>query len=159
MTSNDSEDRATVRIFPPAIPLATVLVGVMLQRLWPIRLGLPAPERYWLGGVLVGAAILGLGLPAVVSIRRSEQSENPWRPTLSIVQEGPYRVTRNPMYLQMVIICIGFAVLLSNAWILALTPVCALALKHLAILPEERYLEEKFGETYLAYKRRVRRWI
>ena len=91
-------------------------------------------------------------------MRRSGQSENPFKPTFSIVEDGPFRLTRNPMYLQMVITCVGFAVFLSNGWILALTPLCALALRQLAILPEERYLEEKFGDAYIAYKRRVRRW-
>jgi len=76
-----------------------------------------------------------------------------------IVEHGPFRITRNPMYLQMVLICIGFAVMLMNAWILALTPVCAWVLQLFAILPEEAYLERKFGGAYLAYKSRVRRWL
>lgn len=63
------------------------------------------------------------------------------------------------MYLQMVIGCLGFAVLLMNVWILILTPPCWWLLQRLAILPEEQYLERKFGETYTDYKRKVRRWI
>ena len=63
------------------------------------------------------------------------------------------------MYLQMVIACVGFAIILSNAWILMLTPIGALVLQWFAILPEEACLKQKFGEPYLAYKRRVRRWI
>jgi protein-S-isoprenylcysteine O-methyltransferase Ste14 len=159
MTKADIKDRARVRIFPPAVPLATIAAGVILQRGWPLLLSLPAPERYWLGGGLIAVTMLGLGLPAVAAMRRSGQSESPWKPTLSIVDDGPFRMTRNPMYLQMVIVCLGFAIVLSNGWILTLTPVCALALQWLAILPEERYLEQKFGDEYRAYKRRVRRWI
>ncbi len=63
------------------------------------------------------------------------------------------------MYLQMVLACLGFSVILSNLWILALTPVCGLILHTFSILPEEAYLERKFGEPYLDYKRRVRRWL
>ena len=63
------------------------------------------------------------------------------------------------MYLMMVLICIGFAILLWNLWILLLAPICAWVLQKLAVEPEEQYLEAKFGEAYLAYKRRVRRWI
>lgn len=107
---------------------------------------------------MVGA-ILGLGLWAVLLFRRSGQDENPWKPTPAIMARGPFRFTRNPMYLQMVLVCIGFAVILWNAWILALTPVGAWLLQRLAIRPEEAYLERKFGETYLSYKRRVRRWL
>lgn len=92
-------------------------------------------------------------------MRRSGQSENPYKITTSLIETGPYRLTRNPMCLQMVLVCIGFAVLLANLWILLLTPVCALVLHFPAILPAEKYLEPKFGDDYLAYKTRVRRWI
>ena len=63
------------------------------------------------------------------------------------------------MYLLMVLVCVGVAILLWDVWILALTPVGAWLLQRLAIVPEEDYLERKFGDTYLAYKRRVRRWL
>ena len=90
---------------------------------------------------------------------RAGQSENPWKPTPEIVERGPFRFTRNPMYLQMVLVCIGVSVILMNFWILALTPICALLLYWVAIAPEEAYLERKFGEAYLSYKKRVRRWL
>ena len=61
------------------------------------------------------------------------------------------------MYLQMVLVCVGFAIMLWNLWILLLVPLCAWLLQLLVIAPEEAYLKRKFGETYLAYKRRVRR--
>jgi protein-S-isoprenylcysteine O-methyltransferase Ste14 len=143
------------------VPLLTILTGVGLDRLWPIDLGfeLPKPERYWLGGLIVVGAIVCLGAWSAILIRRTGQSENPWKPTTEIVERGPYCVTRNPLYLQMVLVCIGVAVMLMNWWILILTPLCAWLLQKLAILPEEAYLERKFGNTYLAYKARVRRWL
>jgi protein-S-isoprenylcysteine O-methyltransferase Ste14 len=154
-------DAAAVRIFPPAVPLLAIVLGVALHAAWPIEVGfaLPAPARYWIGGGIALGALLGLGAWSVLLVRRSGQSENPWKPTTRILERGPFRVTRNPMYLQMVLICLAFAVLLGNVWILLLTPVVAALLQRLAILPEEAYLERKFGEAYLAYKRRVRRWI
>ena len=156
-----ARDGAAVRFPPPLIPLFTILLGIGLDRLWPIRPGfqLPAPARYWVGGLIVAGATLGLGLWPVILFRRSGQSEIPWTPTPSIVERGPYRFTRNPMYLQMVLVCIGVAVLLWNAWILLLVPLCAWALQRFAIRPEEAYLERKFGAGYLAYKQRVRRWL
>ncbi len=155
------EDAAAVRIFPPAVPLAAILLGIGLNRLWPIDLGfeIPAPLRHWLGGAIVVGAILGLGLWSVVLFRRSGQNENPWKPTPVIMERGPFRFTRNPMYLQMVLVTVGAAVFAMNWWILLLAPVGAWVLQRLAILPEEQYLERKFGETYLSYKRRVRRWL
>jgi protein-S-isoprenylcysteine O-methyltransferase Ste14 len=154
-------DAAAVRVFPPAVPLLTILAGVGLDRLWPLRFpfGLPAPGRYVIGGAIVVGAILGLGLYAVIVVRRSGQSENPWKPTTEILDSGPFRLTRNPMYLHMVLACIGFAIILNNVWVLLLVPLCVLALHRFAILPEEAYLERKFGEKYLSYKRRVRRWL
>lgn len=161
MSPEPKVDHAAVRVFPPGVPLFTVLVGVGLQWLWPITLDfeLPAPERYWVGGLVVAFSFLGLGLWSVVLFRRSGQNENPWRPTPQIMERGPFQVTRNPMYLQMVLVCIGIAVVLWNVWILLLTPICAWLLQKYAIEPEEAYLESKFGDAYLAYKRRVRRWI
>lgn len=154
-------DAAAVRVFPPGIPLAAILLGVVLDHVWPIETGLAAPPalRYALGGAIVAGALLGLGLWSVVIFRRSGQDENPWKPTPRIVDHGPFRFTRNPMYLQMVLVCVGFAVLLANVWILLLTPLVAWLLQRLAILPEEAYLEREFGEPYRAYKRRVRRWL
>jgi protein-S-isoprenylcysteine O-methyltransferase Ste14 len=161
MTPQQTHDAAAVKVFPPAIPLVTILAGIALQHVWPIAVDsfLPAPERYWTGGLIVAGAVLCLGFWSVVLMRRSGQSENPWKPTTRILERGPFRITRNPMYRQMVVGCMGFAVPLANPWILLLTPICALALQQWAILPEEAYLEHKFGAAYLAYKRRVRRWL
>ncbi|MDH3423117.1 MAG: isoprenylcysteine carboxylmethyltransferase family protein [Gemmatimonadota bacterium] len=160
-TSERPEDAAGVRFFPPGVPLAAVLAGLGLQWMWPLPAAFfpAAPLRYWVGGAMVAGAILGLGLWSVILFRRSGQNENPWKPTPSIVERGPFRVTRNPMYLQMVLSCIGLSVAFANPWILLLTPVCALLLQTLAIIPDEAYLERKFGGTYLEYKSRVRRWL
>lgn len=161
METPSPRDAAAVRVFPPGVPLLTILTGLGLDGLWPIEPGLsiPAPLRYVLGGLTVAGAILGLGLWAVLLVRATGQSENPWKPTVRIVESGPFRITRNPMYLQMVLVCLGVAVMTLNVWILILTPICAWLLQRLAIRPEEAYLEHKFGETYRSYKSRVRRWL
>ena len=65
--------------------------------------------------MIVAGAVFGLGLWSIVLFRRTGQSENPWKPT-PLVERGPFRFTRNPMYLQMVLVCVGFAVLLMNVW-------------------------------------------
>lgn len=154
-------DAAAVRVLPPGVPLLAVLLALGLDRLWPIDLGIEIPEtvRDWIGGGIVAGAFFGLGLWSLVLFRRSGQSANPWRPTSRIVERGPFRLTRNPMYLQLVLICVGLSILLGNWWLLLLTPVVAWTLQRFAIRPEEAYLERKFGDEYRAYKRRVRRWI
>lgn len=154
-------DAAAVRFFPPAIPLLVVIAGIGLDKLWPIEPGLmiSSTVRHVAGGAIIVGALLGLGAWSVFLLRRDGQSENPWKPTLRIMDKGPFRITRNPMYLQMVVVCLGMAILLMNWWILLLTPVCGWLLQWLAILPEEAYLERKFGESYRAYKQKVRRWL
>lgn len=160
-SSGIEKDAAAVRIFPPGVPLVTVIVGSVLEYIWPVDLIFvpDAPYRYWISGAIILVSIFFLGFRAVLMMRRSGQSENPYKKTTQIIETGPYRVTRNPMYLQMVLICVGFAVLFANFWILVLTPVCGLLLHFLVILPEEVYLERKFGKAYLDYKKRVRRWL
>ncbi|NNC37924.1 MAG: isoprenylcysteine carboxylmethyltransferase family protein [Acidimicrobiales bacterium] len=154
-------DAAAIRVVPPLVPLATVLSGIALQKFMPVGLDglLPTPLRYWVGGGIILFALYFFGFRAVRLMRQSGQSENPFKKTTAILESGPYRITRNPMYVFMVLSCLGFAIALSNLWILLLTPVCAILLHVLVILPEEEYLERKFGDTYLAYKTRVRRWI
>ena len=94
-------------------------------------------RRAWAGSV-VGRSLL----------RRTGRSENPWKPTTQMVKNTDNSESRAiPCILQMVLVCAGMAVLLDNLWILILTPVCAWLLQTLAIRPEERYLERKFGES------------
>jgi protein-S-isoprenylcysteine O-methyltransferase Ste14 len=156
-----NRDAAAVRIFPPAVPIVTIALGIGLNRILPIELPfeIPIPFRYWLGGIIVTCAFLGLGAWSILIMRRDGQREYPWEPTFNIIDHGPFRLTRNPMYLQMVLVCLGVGIAFMNWWILLLTPVCGWLLLRLAIIPEEAYLEKKFGDTYLAYKERVRRWL
>ena len=160
MAETGSSDAAAVRILPPLLPLAAVLVGVILQMLVPLPRGPmgTGSAHVWIGGLILVVAIT-LAIWAVVTMRRTGQSPNPHGPTPSVIESGPYRFSRNPMYLQLVLAILGLAILLGNLWLLVLTPVCAWVLLHYAILPEEDYLQRKFGEHYLGYKRRVRRWI
>lgn len=161
MNRGKKKDGAKIRFPPPLLPIMTIVGGHYLSVYVPLVTGfdLPTPARYWIGGLLSAGALLVLGLWPVVLFRKSGQSELPWTPTTEIVVRGPYHFTRNPMYLMMILMCVGFAILLSDAWTAILTPVCALLLYYFAIRPEEAYLEGKFGESYRAYKQKVRRWI
>ena len=158
---NDREDAAEVAFFPPAIPLIAIFLGVLLEWIYPLSGYFPieSPARVVIGASLALISVLLLGLWSVVLFRSGGQSENPWKPTTHIEERGPYRFTRNPMYLQMALVCTGVGIALANWWVLALVPAVMWALYTLVIRHEERYLEAKFGESYLSYKRRVRRWF
>jgi protein-S-isoprenylcysteine O-methyltransferase Ste14 len=161
MENSNKKDGAKVRFPPPILPIMTIVGGHYLSVFVPLvsAYDLPTPARYWIGGLIAAGALLVLGVWPVVLFHKAGQSELPWTPTTEIIIQGPYHFTRNPMYLMMVLLCIGFAILLSDAWTAVLTPVCALLLYFFAIRPEEAYLEGKFGDSYRAYKRKVRRWI
>jgi protein-S-isoprenylcysteine O-methyltransferase Ste14 len=136
-------------------------VGYGLERLVPL-VALPTISsilRYGIGGFIVATSVALFGVWPAVLFRRSGQDPKPWTATPELVLEGPYKLTRNPMYLMMVLVCVGFAVILVSAWVLLLTPLCGMILYLTAIRHEEVYLEKKFGDSYRRYQDRVRRWI
>lgn len=157
----EKEHGAAVKFPPPILPIVTIVAGHILGRFLPLFPDsvLPTPERYWIGGLVAVAAVVLFVVLPFLQFNKSGQDPAPWTPTPEIVVEGMYRFTRNPMYLGMLIFCIGFAIILSDIWILILTPVCGWLLYNIAIRHEEAYLEEKFGDSYRAYKQKVRRWI
>ena len=157
----ENEHAAAVKFPPPILPLVTIVAGHLLGRFLPLfpDSALPTPGRYWIGGLIAAAAVLVLVVLPFRQFQRSGQDPKPWTPTPEIVVSGAFKFTRNPMYLGMIVFCLGFAIILSDVWILILTPVCGWLIYHLAIRHEEDYLEEKFGESYRAYKVTVRRWI
>ncbi|MDH3214158.1 MAG: isoprenylcysteine carboxylmethyltransferase family protein [Myxococcales bacterium] len=113
----------------------------------------------------IGAAVAvgGLGVAMMAKamglFRRTGQDPRPWKGTPEIIAIGVYRVTRNPMYVGMALLQIGIGMGLANGWILVLVPPVLALVYATAIRHEEAYLESKFGDTYLAYKASVRRWI
>jgi protein-S-isoprenylcysteine O-methyltransferase Ste14 len=111
-----------------------------------------------LGATLLGAGLL-LGGLAVKTLRQAGTSPNPQRPTTALVTTGPYRYTRNPIYLAMAMIYAGIATSANALAPFALLPLALLALDRGMIAREERYLEGRFGELYRAYKARTPRWL
>jgi protein-S-isoprenylcysteine O-methyltransferase Ste14 len=142
---------------PPLIFLAGLAVGFALEALLP---GSDVPDAVaW----ILGGALLLAGLALLFSFERAftqkKTPANPWRPTTAIATDGPYRLTRNPAYLGMALMYIGIALCSHALWVLVPLPVVLAIVDRGVIAREERYLERKFGQEYLHYKRRVRRWI
>ena len=81
------------------------------------------------------------------------------KPVSSLVQDGPFRYSRNPGYLSLTMLYAGIAILRNALWVILLLPLVLYVIQREVIEREERYLERTFGEEYLAYKRRVRRWV
>ena len=145
------------RLFPPLFMVAGVLVGVGLQALRPLSF-VPRFAGHWIGGCLIAAA-LTLGAWAVLTFRRAGTTPDPHADVTAFVISGPFAFSRNPMYVTNVAFQIGAAFVLDNAWILMLAPVTWLLLDRIIIAGEERYLADKYGATYDAYRQKVRRWL
>ena len=102
-------------------------------------------------GLIVASAFRALG--------RARTAFDIRQPTTTIVTDGPFRYSRNPMYISLTLLYMGLAVLINSLWILLLLLPVLLVIQNGVVKREEQYLERKFGETYLRYKAQVRRWI
>ena len=105
--------------------------------------------------------VVGVGVAIVVnsSFNRVGTAIEPWKPTTAIVTKGIYAWSRNPIYLGFCLINAGIGIANNSFWIFISFIPAAILLYHVAIAKEEAYLEKKFGDEYLAYKKKVRRWI
>ncbi len=158
--SSEAPDHAGVRVPPPALFLGALLIGIGLEWQWPLSWldGLPSSLRYWFGGglVLAGAALMAAALRL---FRKAGTAIPPWEPTTALVTTGVYRLSRNPVYVAMVLLYVGLALIFATSWaLLFLAPVLA-TLQIAVIRREEAYLDRRFGEPYRQYHARVRRWL
>ncbi|WP_306599324.1 isoprenylcysteine carboxylmethyltransferase family protein [Geothrix sp. 21YS21S-2] len=142
---------------PPILFSTCLLAGWAAGRFHPLNLG-PFPFRTPLT-ILLLVLPLVLAAWALLTFRRHRTTPEPHGTPTAMVEDGPYRFTRNPMYLSLVILLTGFALLLDSLWVLVLVPVLAGLLDRLIIPGEEARLQRIFGEVYTGYTRRVRRWI
>lgn len=151
----DVANRGIVR--PPLVYFAAIASGLLLGFVWP-RPFVPGGAATALGSVLVAGAV-ALFVYSGAKFRAAGTPVPGNRPTTSIVRAGPYRFSRNPIYLAFSLFQLGIAVWTDDVWLIA-TLVIAIALMATLVIPrEEKYLESKFGAEYLDYKARVRRWI
>ncbi|HEX2485110.1 MAG TPA: isoprenylcysteine carboxylmethyltransferase family protein [Myxococcota bacterium] len=151
-------DAADVRVLPPLLFLASIALGVVLGSLLPLRFHAGGGIRVALG---VGAIALGVALAAwtIAWMRRTHQDPDPRKPTPELILAGPFRLSRNPIYVGMALVQLGVGVALGNLWVLLLLPPTLYVLVRQVVEREEAYLARKFGEPYEAYRRSVRRWL
>jgi protein-S-isoprenylcysteine O-methyltransferase Ste14 len=145
------------RLLPPVVYLGATLLGVGVQRGWPVGL-LPLPVGRWLGGtVLVGS--VALAALAVRLFHRAGTPPNPTKDVTALVRSGPYRLSRNPMYLSLALFQAGVAFALDNAWVLILLALSFGIMDRIVVPGEERYMASRYGADYAEYMARVRRWL
>jgi protein-S-isoprenylcysteine O-methyltransferase Ste14 len=148
-----------VKFPPPAFYALGLGAGFLAGRRWPAAVWPGHPLALRAVGIL--GFLLGLGFAGwgVLTFRSAGTSPNPMRPTTSLAFGGPYRFSRNPMYLGLAVASASFALFWNALWPLLSVPFAMALVWRFVIAREERYLAAKFGEEYLRYRGRVRRWI
>jgi protein-S-isoprenylcysteine O-methyltransferase Ste14 len=154
---NGHGDNPGVVAPPPVIYAVPLAAGLYLNRANPFPV-MPEQFAWWIGVALIAVAVV-LDLSAFVQFWRKHTPLMPYKPTTAIVQSGPFRITRNPIYLALTIGYVGIALVMNTAWPLLVLPLVLVVMHRGVILREELYLAQKFGDEYLSYKTRVRRWI
>jgi protein-S-isoprenylcysteine O-methyltransferase Ste14 len=154
----DTADTANVIVRPPIAWALAVLAGLVLNWLMPLAFLPAAVSAGWLGAIVFALA-LALVAWAISTMTRAGSNVPTNLPTTTIVEAGPYRFTRNPIYLGMVLGLIGLAIAFNSLWLLMTLALFALVIRYGVITREEAYLERKFGDVYRRYRARVRRWV
>jgi protein-S-isoprenylcysteine O-methyltransferase Ste14 len=154
-------EHSEVLVFPPVIPLTGFLIGVVVQWLLPSDAWISGPPRT--GVRVLGALVFGLGMAGfawmvLTMTQAGTPIHNSATPTTR-VERGPFRWTRNPMYLFGSIAYAGLAMALIEPWSLAMLPIVLAATHYGVVLTEEAFLDQRFGQAYLQYKARVPRWV
>ncbi|MCW2735432.1 isoprenylcysteine carboxylmethyltransferase family protein [Nocardioides sp.] len=151
------EDIVAFRLWPPVAIGAPLLAGALATAWWgdPVE---PGPWRVPLGWALVVLFVIWNGW-SLWLFARHETGLLPGSPTEAMIEEGPYRLSRNPLYVGLLALYLALALLGGSFWALVLFPVAVLLVLWGAILPEERFLHARFGDPYDAYRSRVRRWL
>ncbi len=150
-------DSPGVRVPPPVIYAAALLIGYFLQSRLPLPF-LPQPYGMALGGVTLALGV-ALALASIITMLRGKGTLNTNAASAELVTSGVYRVSRNPMYVSNALMYTGFASLLGATWALVFLPLLIIYTQVAVILPEERFLTRHFGDAYRAYAARVRRWL
>ena len=155
----DSEDKRGpgVNFPPPLLAGAIIGCGYLVDRVKPLPV--LNGDLIWLSGAVLIVAALLIALTGLFHFLEAKTHIEPWHPTTTIIKQGVFRYSRNPIYLAFCIATVGSGLVLNSWWVLigVLPLVCLL--QQLVIKREEVYLESKFGQVYLDYKQQVRRWF
>lgn len=152
-----SNDHAGVKFPPPLIFLISILFGLLVNRLYPMSV---VPESLAMPfGILFIVAAFGVAFLGFRELGRHKTTVRPDEPSSAIVKSGPYRFTRNPLYVSLSTLQLGIGLWANILWVVVMLIPVWIVMTTQVIAREEAYLERAFGDDYLAYKSSVRRWI
>ena len=153
----DAQTPPSPRFYPPVLLLMAVVLMVALHYVLPVARWLAWPWRA-LGALPIAVAVL-VGFWGAVQFRRHDTTIIPFEQSTALIAEGPYRYSRNPLYISMTLILVGLWILLGSLSPVVVVPLFVWWISSRFIANEERHLEAQFGRTYLEYKTKVRRWL
>jgi protein-S-isoprenylcysteine O-methyltransferase Ste14 len=159
MTDVSSPPHAEVRFPPPLLYVAGIVAGMLLHRWWPLPITAGASAWRTVGAAAGIVVYLAIFASAFAAFRRAHTTLIPNKPATAFVTDGPYRFTRNPMYVSMAALYLGLTLFVNSWWPLLLFPLVVLAIDRMVIAREERYLASAFSSDYATYRARVRRWL
>jgi protein-S-isoprenylcysteine O-methyltransferase Ste14 len=157
VVSSTSNDRAGVILPPPLIYLFGFMVALALRYRWPLPI-FHSPVAGWLGTGCVAVAVV-LAMIGRGTMQRAGTNINPYKPTSAIVTSGPFKYSRNPLYVALSLLFLGLTFVANTWWGIVLFVPVAIVMHFCVVLREERYLESKFGNSYGEYRKRVRRYF
>lgn len=150
-------DVADIKVIPPVIFGGFLVGGLVLAAIWGVPV-LPRVLAHGLGVCLLIAAGF-VAVTAFQAMKRQGTAVHPRTPTDALVTDGPFAYSRNPLYLSLLAIYGGLALLVNSLLMVLLGVAMFFTLQRHVVEPEERYLAEKFGDAYQDYLGRVRRWL
>jgi protein-S-isoprenylcysteine O-methyltransferase Ste14 len=155
--TSTASDNPRVAVLPPVLYGGAFIAVLVLQWVWPLTM-LPQPIAVSLGFLLLVPA-LALAAWGARTMHGAGTNISPLKPAVSLVTSGPYRFSRNPLYVALTVLYVGLALLLNSWWGVVLLVPVLVALHWGVVRREERYLGLKFGDEYAKYRSRVRRYV
>lgn len=151
------DEAAGASVPPPLVFFIGFILGSVISYIFPIRIF----SVFWLQLLGLGPLVIGVSLlvSAGRAFARHKASFDPWEPTRELVMDGPYRFTRNPIYLSFTLIYLGASLVENSLVTLTILIPATILVDRKQILREERYLEKTFGKEYNRYRSKVRRWL
>lgn len=154
---DDALDRAKVIALPPFIYGAALVLGLLIHFVYPVHIVSRRPAL-WLGIVLILASIL-IVVSALRALAHAKTTFDVRKATTAIVTDGPYRFSRNPMYLAATLLYLAIGSFINSLWLVLTVIPLLVVIQEGVVKREEQYLERKFGQEYMRYKIQVRRWL
>lgn len=153
-------ERSSTLPWPPVIYVSATAAAMILHWLLPLPwIGRPLSEILFAVGWLASAAALALGIATARALARAKTTIRPDRGSEHLVTSGPFALSRNPIYLGLVLLMIGIGLITGIAWFLLLALVAGFVTQKLAVEREEKHLAARFGKKWRDYAKKVRRWI